>query len=392
MPKPLFRILTKKVFILINIFIAIGYLIGCYAHFLFSIQRWFVGLFALSAFYLLVLLFFFFIFWLIAKSKWSLLFLFLILISWKKVIKIFPFKTSTSFVLQKQPEAIRIMSWNVAQFDVLNYRKSHAVHNKMISLINSYQPDIACFQEMVAGDSVVDLNNAYYRKFSFYSIVDFELALNFPDEYYSYNWRENYLYNQHFGIVIFSKFPLINRHTIAIYPYDYNSIFQFVDVVKGPDTLRVFNIHLQSLKFSIANLKYIDNPSIESEQDIQNSKSVIGKLKAGFLKRQAQADRVREEIEKSPYPVIVCGDLNDVPNSYAYETIGKGLQNSFEIKGSGLGRTFSGVAPTLLIDNIFVDKSYSLDQYTRVAKKLSDHFPIITDVSKKSTQTSERPL
>ena len=392
MPKPFFRILTKKILILINIIIAIGFLTGCYAQILFTKQRWFVGLFTLSAFYLLIILLVFFILWLVAKSKWSLLFIFITLVSWKKIIKIFPFNFFTPFVLLKQPDAIRVMSWNVAQFDVLNYRKSHSVHDNMISLINSYQPDIACFQEMVAGDSVVDLNNAYYRKFSFYSIVDFELALKFPDEYYSYNWKENYLNDQHFGIVIFSKYPIINRHTIAIYPYDYNSIFQYVDIVKNMDTLRVFNIHLQSLKFSTANLNYIDNPSIESEKDVQNSKNIIGKLKAGFLKRQAQANKVREEIKRSPYPVIVCGDLNDVPNSYAYETIGNNLQNSFEVKGWGLGRTFSGIAPTLRIDNIFVDKSYSVDQYTRVAKKLSDHFPIITDVSKKSVHTTDRPL
>ena len=274
------------------------------------------------------------------------------------------------------------MSWNVAQFDILNYKKDHSVYNNMIDLINRYQPDIACFQEMVAGDSVVDLNNAYYRKFSFYSIVDFEISLHFADEYYSYNWKENYLYYQHFGIITFSKYPIINRHTIATYPYDYNSIFQYVDIVKGSDTLRVFNIHLQSLKFSPTNLQYIDNPSIESEADVQKSKNIINKFKTGFLKRKVQADRVKEEINKSPYPVIVCGDFNDVPNSYAYETIGNGLQNAFEKKGTGLGRTFSGIAPTLRIDNIFVSPAYRVDQFARVPKKLSDHFPIITDITR----------
>jgi endonuclease/exonuclease/phosphatase family metal-dependent hydrolase len=235
---------------------------------------------------------------------------------------------------------------------------------------------------MVAGDSIIDLNNKYYHKFAFYAIQDFELALHFADEYYSYNWKENYLSSQHFGIITFSKYPIINRHTIATYPNDYNSIFQFVDIVKGADTIRVFNIHLQSLKFTPVNLQYIDNPSIESDSDLQKSKNIIVKLKKGFLRRQIQADRIRQEIDKSPYPVVVCGDFNDVPNSYAYQTIGKGLQNAFEKKGAGLGRTFSGIAPTLRIDNIFVDELYHVDQYVRIKKKLSDHFPIITDISR----------
>jgi endonuclease/exonuclease/phosphatase family metal-dependent hydrolase len=99
------------------------------------------------------------------------------------------------------------------------------------------------------------------------------------------------------------------------------------------------------------------------------------------LKRQLQADTVRASIEKSPYPVVVCGDFNDVPNSYPYETIGHGLQDAFVKKGIGIGRTFSGIAPTLRIDNIFVDKRYAVEQFIRVPKKLSDHFPIIADIT-----------
>ncbi len=381
MPKTLLRKATKKIFIISNLLVAILFLGGCYASFVFTNKFWFVGFLPLAALYLFFILAAFFIFWLFAGSKWSLLFFAIILISFNRIKNIVPFRTAAKFKLQKQNDAIRVMDWNVAQFDVMNYKKDKTVHNKMIDLINKYQPDIACFQEMVAGDSVVDLNNAYYKKYSFYSIVDFELALNFPDEYYSYNWKENYLAYQHFGVIIFSKFPIISRHTITTYPNDYNSIFQYVDIVKNSDTLRVFNIHLQSLKFSEVNLKYINNPSVESGADIKQSKNIIDKFKVGFLHRKIQADRIKEELNKSPYPIIICGDFNDLPNSYAYETIGKGLQNAFEKKGAGIGRTFSGIAPTLRIDNIFVDKQFQVIQFVRDAVKLSDHFPIITDIT-----------
>jgi endonuclease/exonuclease/phosphatase family metal-dependent hydrolase len=69
-----------------------------------------------------------------------------------------------------------------------------------------------------------------------------------------------------------------------------------------------------------------------------------------------------------------------VPNSYAYRTIGYGMKDAFTEKGTGFGRTFSGISPTLRIDNIFVDKRFNVGQFTRIAKKLSDHFPIIADV------------
>ena len=119
---------------------------------------------------------------------------------------------------------------------------------------------------------------------------------------------------------------------------------------------------------------------MESKQDIEKSKNVIAKFKIAFMKRKIQADHIKAEIDRSPYPVIVCGDLNDVPNSYAYQTIGNKLQNAFEEKGAGLGRTFTGIAPTLRIDNIFMSKTFTVNQYSRVTKKLSDHLPVLADI------------
>ena len=105
--------------------------------------------------------------------------------------------------------------------------------------------------------------------------------------------------------------------------------------------------HLQSLRFTPTNLNYIQSPSIKAKRDIEKSKNLLTKFKKGFFKTRVQAENVRAEIEKSPYPVIVCGDFNDVPNSYPYETIGRGLQDAFVKKGSGIGRTFSGISPTI---------------------------------------------
>ena len=85
-------------------------------------------------------------------------------------------------------------------------------------------------------------------------------------------------------------------------------------------------------------------------------------------------------MDKSPYPVIVCGDFNDVPNSYSYNTIGQGLKNTFKEKGSGIGRTFSGISTTQRIDNIFAADRFTVKQFLRIPKKLSDHFPIFADV------------
>ncbi len=371
MPKNGFRRITKRVFIITNIIVAILFLLGCYGYLFSPKYFWPIGFLTLTSFYFLLLLLLFIFIWLFIKPVRTLISVVAILLAYIPLTNIVPMRLSGSFTKTKGENALRIMTWNVAQFNVLDNKKHPEIKKGMIDLVNEYKPDIACFQEMVAEDSAVEDHG---------HIVDFLQKLGFADYFYSYNVKEDFWGYAHFGIIIFSKYPIINKQTITRYPNDYNSIFQYGDIVKGTDTFRVFNIHLQSLRFSRANLKYIDEPTVENGVTIKESKSIIGKFKKGFLKRQVQADRIRDEINKSPYPVIVCGDFNDVPNSYSYHTIGKGLKNAFTEKGVGLGRTFTGISPVLRIDNIFADKKFDVLQFKRINLKLSDHFPILTDV------------
>lgn len=374
MPKSLFRRFTKKFFIISNIVLAVLFLLGCYGGSLNPQYFWPIGFLTLGAFYLLIVLLAFLVFWLFVKPKWALLSLLTIAAAYKPVSNIVPFRFTTSFTTQKQPGVLRIMSWNVEHFDILEHKTHPEVKQQMLQLIADNQPDIACFQEMVGSDSIPAAIN-------YIPAMMQQMAMEYY--HYSYNPKVDFDGRHHFGIITFSKYPIINRQTVGFYPYDYNSIFQYTDIVKDADTFRVFNIHLQSLKFSATNLKFIDNPELKSEEDVKASKNLVYKLKIGFLKRKIQSERIKQEMDKSPYPVMVCGDFNDVPNSYAYTTIGKGLQNAFAEKGSGIGRTFSGISPTLRIDNIFVSDNFAVQQFTRINKKLSDHFPVLADVELK---------
>jgi endonuclease/exonuclease/phosphatase family metal-dependent hydrolase len=371
MPKSLFRRLTKKFFIVSNIILAVLFLLGCYGGWADPKTWWPLGFLTLAAFYLLLLLIGFILFWLFVKPWWSLISVITILFAFKPVTNIIPVRFSSSFDKQKQPAALRIMSWNVEHFDILEHKQHPEKKQQMLQLISEYQPDIACYQEMVGSDKNAKAINY---------IPDMIQGEAFTDYHYSFNPKLDFDDNHHFGIIIFSKHPIINKQTISFYPNDYNSIFQYADIIKGEDTIRVFNIHLQSLKFSATNLEYIEKPDITDDEDLKKSKSLISKLKTGFIKRKKQAERIREELDKSPYPVIVCGDFNDVPNSYSYNTIGQGLKNTFKEKGSGIGRTFSGISPTLRIDNIFAADRFTVKQFLRIPKKLSDHFPIFADV------------
>ncbi len=371
MSKNFFRRLSKKFFIIANVTVGVLFLLGCYARWFNPANWWPIGLLTLACFYFLLLLVLFIIFWMFAKPRFSLISIITILLAFNPVTRIIPLRLATAFNKEKTDSVLRMMSWNVEHFDILEYKTHPEVKEQMLALINDYQPDVACFQEMVGADSNSKTINY---------VPEIAARLQYPYSFYSYNPKLDFGWGHHFGILTFSKYPIINKKTISFLPNDYNSIFQYVDILKGNDTIRVFNIHLQSLKFSSTNLKYLDKPSLNDQDDIKRSKGIISKLKTGFVKRGVQADRIRAEIDNSPYPVIVCGDFNDVPNSYAYNRIGGNLQNAFEERGSGLGRTFSSISPTLRIDNIFADKRMAVRQYTRVKKKLSDHFPVLADI------------
>lgn len=366
-----FRRFTKKFFVICNLVAALLFLLSCYNYLFNPQQFWMISLLALASFYFLLLLIGFIFFWLIAKPILSLISIGAMLLAWVPMKHLVKMRFTADFVLKKEAGSLRLMSWNVEHFKIAEHKTHPEKKQQMLALIKNYRPDVACFQEMVASDDNADAINY---------LPQFAHELQMPYYYYSYNKKLDFDREHHFGIVLFSKYPLINKKTISYSPNDYNSIFQYADVVKGADTIRLFNIHLQSMKFSNANRDYIEAPEMQNEKDIQQSLSVLSKLKKGLLRRKLQSERIKQEMNQSPYPVLLGGDFNDVPNSYAYKTIGRNMQNAFVQKGSGIGRTYVSMSPTLRIDNIFASDRFKVEQFVRIDKRLCDHYPIVADL------------
>ncbi len=369
-----FRRFTKRFFIILNVLLAIAFIISCYGYLFNPLYFWYVGLLTLGAAYLLIALLFFMIFWLFTNVRYMLIGIVAMLLCWQPIQHLVGFHAGKNFSLKKESKTLRVMTWNVEHFNIANNKKNPEVKINMLQTIRDYAPDIACFQEMVGSDSVAKAINY---------LPDFTRTLGMPYMHYSFSKKLDFDANHHFGIIIFSRLPITQVHTLSYSPNDYNSIFQYADVLFNGDTLRIFNIHLQSLKFSKGDLQYIDEPGMKEGENLSQGKGVLSKFKQGEIKRKWQSERVQAAIAKSPHPVIVCGDFNDVPNSYAYHTIGSGLQNAFKEKGFGIGRTFANISPTLRIDNVFTGHQFTFLQYTRIKRKMSDHFPLVVDIQLK---------
>jgi endonuclease/exonuclease/phosphatase family metal-dependent hydrolase len=87
-----------------------------------------------------------------------------------------------------------------------------------------------------------------------------------------------------------------------------------------------------------------------------------------------------EAVNESPYPVILCGDLNDTPVSYCYRQFSRTLYDSFVESGNGIGQTYIGVVPSNRIDYIFHSEEFETANFTTHQVNYSDHKPISVEI------------
>jgi len=176
-------------------------------------------------------------------------------------------------------------------------------------------------------------------------------------------------------ITIFSKHKIIGQKQLIESDYNYNNAYvSHTDIEIRGKVYRLINVYLQPFKFKKNMVKLNGN----SEEDEQKVKNVVKRLIPTFKMHQEQIGAIRKSIDESPYPVILAGDFNSVPNSYEYYHLLEGLQDAFVEAGKGSGTSFHDYKFPIRIDYIFSSPSikplsYKVDR----SVKLSDHYPVI---------------
>ncbi len=367
-----FRTIAKKTLIVLNLITALFYLLSCLAPYINPTSSWFISMLGLAFPFLLALISGFVVLWLILKLRMVWLPLLILLFGFKSISVFLGFNAPSRFKYEKKPEQIRIASWNVARF--LEWKKNDSEKSrtrlKMLEQIKKQDADILCLQEFF-----------YSPEPQFYHNIKEIQDMGYPYFYFSYD-PDGWL--QYIGSAIFSKYPMIDTGLVRYFRPAMPEALVHADIKVNDDTIRVFATHLQSVQFRRRDYETINGIKNVEDSFFINSKTVLAKLKKAMKYRSTQADVVRQILDDSPYPIIFCGDLNDVPNSHTYFTIRGDMQDAFLEKGFGIGRTFSSLSPTLRIDYIFTDDNFKINQFTRVVKKLSDHFMIMADVELKT--------
>jgi endonuclease/exonuclease/phosphatase family metal-dependent hydrolase len=343
------------------------YLLVSLVPFLNPARFWFIAALGLVFPALFAVMFFCLVVTAIMRSKWFVLSLAALLISLQQLSALFGINL-TKDIGDKKDASLRVLSWNVSRWteneNSMKGKPENSFRNQMLDAIRIQGADVICLQEFF---------ECYAPKFFPDNIQPLE-KMGYKYHYFSPASKTvNNLFQT--GLAIFSKYPIIDSAYFKTIKGGHSEGFSYADIKFQNKTIRFFNTHLESIGMNRSDYREVGKT--------ETARSIFSKLKRGYYLRSQQAVQLRQEMDKSPYPIVFCGDVDDVPNSYVYFKIKGNMQDAFLKKGLGLGRTFQFVSPTLRIDYMMADKRFKIEQFAKLDYKYSDHYAQIMDVSLK---------
>lgn len=284
----------------------------------------------------------FVVFWFFVKKKYTLISILTLLLGFSAFGKMMSFGSEVNKA--NTGNIFKVSSYNIAQLQLLNNSGKEDFYKNMEGIIDE---EVCFFQEM--SGVIYEKMKKRYRKAHF---------AYFPKK----------------STLIVSPYPIINKGNLNISSSTNSCIY--ADMKINNQLVRFYNAHLQSN--SITNL--VNKVKINSSLNDEKNWNKVGAI----LKRYSQATKIRLEqialIKKHAsnctIPYVLGGDMNDVPQSYAYSKISNGLIDGFRKRGFGLGTTFAGRIPTLRIDYIFGSSGLRFLSYDTDRMRFSDHFRI----------------
>lgn len=244
----------------------------------------------------------------------------------------------------KGTDNLKILSFNVRLFNHYHWHPDKELYKRISSFFASEAPDIILLQE-------------------FYNLPTY-----YPK---GYPYKAVVLKNQRhkIGLAIFSKKKITDWGSLQFQHTANNGMY--ADVLINKDTIRLYNLHLESLHVSA------------KEEDLlrENTEQLMENISKRFARQQEQVEQFLAHRAQCKHKMIVCGDFNNTAYSYVYRKVrGDKLNDAFQEAGKGFGRSFNFFYP-FRIDFILPDKSFRVRSFKTHYLPLSDHFALTTNLS-----------
>ncbi len=283
----------------------------------------------------------FFLYWLFGKKIYMMLSLSILVFGYFTLGSFIAFNGKSKTIADS--DTISLLTYNALGF----HSKYHGdweniTSPEVVEFVEGENPDIIYFQEFEPHYVKGDMLKSYPFKANKFQIKDGESSKN---------------------LAIFSKFQIINNGELD-FPNTFNGGV-FADIVFKKDTIRFYNLHLESLSIRPNYFKR------------ERSDKLFVRLRDSFDKQERQSDIVREHIKTSAYPVIVGGDFNNTQFSKVYFNVKGDLKDSFLESGHGYGKTIKFWKFPFRIDMILGDPSFTFLSHKNYKIDISDHEPIM---------------
>lgn len=338
--------------------IAIGLLISAYAYRINPESAHWAGVAGLSYPVFLIAQLIFTIYWLMKSGKVALGSAIILIIGlWPHWNTVFKFSSSS---LPEDAKSITVLSANVRAWSPYNSLPARDGIETLVSALNAQEADIVCLQE--------------FRELRGKDQLEFPHQVQFSNGL-----------NRGLGYVIFSKFPIVNSGQVEFSKQrgTYRT-FMWSDLQIDSQVVRVINVHLVNTGLTPEDYQSLGGESkteLDSKKLETEGKAIYRTLAESYSIRGNQADELKAFIENSPYPVILCGDFNDTPSSYAYHQVAENLNDAFAESGAGTGDTYNKMKLfSLRIDYIFAHPSFKVGNFKTLPVDVSDHKPVVCKI------------
>jgi endonuclease/exonuclease/phosphatase family metal-dependent hydrolase len=331
----------NKIIYLINIIVAVLLFLSFVLPFLppktFSI----LAVVNLGVSFLIILNVLFFIYWLIGLKKQLILSLLVLFLGYFSNGSLYKFSSSKKV---ESSENFKVMNYNVRLFDLYDWIPESNTETNIVEFIKNEAPDVLSVQEYHPHKKI-DLS---FFKYKYLKLSGKKVQS---------------------GQAIFSQFPIVNSGSIEFPNTANNAIF--ADVVKGADTIRIYNIHLESMHI---------NTNVENLKN-EDSERLLNRVSTTFKMQQSQTELFLKHKRTCNYKMIVCGDFNNTAFSYVYRKIKGDLKDTFKEAGNGFGRSYDFKYFPIRIDFILSDEAFAVNGFTSYNEHYSDHYPIMATLS-----------